>query len=1017
MGKNFFTDHGFRILLVVMFLLSFIWMGTKRTLLSNSNNVADWLPESFAETREYNWYLRHFPYESFVVVSWAGCTMDDGRLEMFAQKLVPGQTIDNMADWMGGVPQLGVELELPDESKTAAKTIRDNSESSTETPVRSPKEKSRTDYFKNVMTGPRLKRMLEDRYGPESSTPMLSEEQILDRLNGLLIGSNRTAPDGTPLPVEKYKTAMIVTLNKPANEKELRKVLQTIKEIGKECGVQPTPPIDTRPMAARLAGNTVTFLQDVIFGIPYKIEGLVLGGPPVDNVAIGYEGERTLYRLAGICALIGLTISMICFRSFRLTMFVFWTAILAAGIALAMVSLTGSRCDAIMLSMPALVYVLGMSGAIHIINYYHDAIREHGLEGAAERSIQLAWYPCFIASLTTAIGLASLYFSHLIPIMKFGIYAAIGVMLTLVLLFLYLPTLLHFFPSRDYAEHVALGGRDVDENTLILRFWKTVGGFVTKYNMLVMLFFLALMAYHFVGVFKIETSVKMMRFYSPNAEIIAHYGELEETLGPLVPMDVVIKFDNTRCKFNTLERLRFIEKIGRELKEKLPEEIGGVMSAATVGPSTFAPGKPKSLSRLARESAVNGQLDRSRQDLKDFVVVEGNPSFETTDPDYFATLRQLDLTETDAARLRAVGIIYLKDILLSQEGEGRHGITAEEMTVFREKAIAWEKEYGTDLWRISMRVWSLRREIDYAVFVNEVQNVVNPMVDRFLKEKFPDEIYPEHALLIEEPRKGILGMISDWCSAKYKAARSMVVPSIEEDPEAIYPVKAVYTGMVPLVYKTQHELIAGLVDSLVSAFFLIALVMAVVLRSGMAGLLAMLPNLFPVVIVFGFMGHMGILVDVGTMMTASVAMGIAVDDTMHYLTWFRAAVDQGCTPKQAAIEAYKRCATAMTETTLIGGLGLAAFAFSTFTPTQMFGVMMLTMLSVALIGDLVFLPAILTGPAGRFFVPKRKSALDPPSEITPELNETPKNITGETDPAPEDEGKAYPFRESKKQVG
>ena len=134
----------------------------------------------------------------------------------------------------------------------------------------------------------------------------------------------------------------------------------------------------------------------------------------------------------------------------------------------------------------------------------------------------------------------------------------------------------------------------------------------------------------------------------------------------------------------------------------------------------------------------------------------------------------------------------------------------------------------------------------------------------------------------------------------------------------------------------------------------------------------MIPNLFPVVVVFGIMGWSGILVDVGTMMTASVALGVAVDDTMHYLTWFRRGLDEGLDRKGAAMRAYERCGTAMTQTTLIGGLGLAAFAFSTFTPTQRFGTLMLTLLAVALVGDLVFLPALLTGPLGRVFGPSRR---------------------------------------------
>ena len=119
------------------------------------------------------------------------------------------------------------------------------------------------------------------------------------------------------------------------------------------------------------------------------------------------------------------------------------------------------------------------------------------------------------------------------------------------------------------------------------------------------------------------------------------------------------------------------------------------------------------------------------------------------------------------------------------------------------------------------------------------------------------------------------------------------------------------------------------------------------------------------------------------MMTASVALGVAVDDTIHYLTWYRHGLDQGLDRKGAAMRAYERCATAMTQTTLIAGLGLAAFCFSTFTPTQRFGTMMLTILFAALVGDLVFLPALLTGPLGRFFGGSKKSPSDesPPDEL------------------------------------
>jgi hypothetical protein len=185
-----------------------------------------------------------------------------------------------------------------------------------------------------------------------------------------------------------------------------------------------------------------------------------------------------------------------------------------------------------------------------------------------------------------------------------------------------------------------------------------------------------------------------------------------------------------------------------------------------------------------------------------------------------------------------------------------------------------------------------------------------------------------------------------------------------DEPRAI---RAVYTGMIPLVYKTQRELLISLKESIMWATVLIAVVLMFVLKSPIAGLISMIPNVFPIVIIFGGLGWLDIKVDIGIMMTASVALGVAVDDTIHFLTWFRRGIAMGYDRVQSVMLAYDRCATAMMQTTLIGGLGLAVFATSTFTPTQQFGYLMISMLGAALIGDLLMLPALLVSPLGRFF--------------------------------------------------
>jgi hypothetical protein len=107
------------------------------------------------------------------------------------------------------------------------------------------------------------------------------------------------------------------------------------------------------------------------------------------------------------------------------------------------------------------------------------------------------------------------------------------------------------------------------------------------------------------------------------------------------------------------------------------------------------------------------------------------------------------------------------------------------------------------------------------------------------------------------------------------------------------------------------------------------------------------------------------------MMSASIALGVAVDDTIHYLTWFRDGLNQTRNRHQAILAAYRRCATPTLQAALINGLGLSVFAFSTFTPTRQFGFLMLTILIAGVVAELILLPALLAGPLGAAFQPRR----------------------------------------------
>ncbi len=184
--------------------------------------------------------------------------------------------------------------------------------------------------------------------------------------------------------------------------------------------------------------------------------------------------------------------------------------------------------------------------------------------------------------------------------------------------------------------------------------------------------------------------------------------------------------------------------------------------------------------------------------------------------------------------------------------------------------------------------------------------------------------------------------------------------------ESEIPLKVTLTGHVTIVQRSQEILLRDLFRSFMTAFGIIAVVMMFMLRSMIGGLIAMAPNLFPTVALFGLMGLIRLPLDIGSVMSASVALGIAVDDTVHLLSRYGSRRARGLGQIRAAYGALSQCFWAMFQTTLVCGLSLMVYWFSDFVPTSQFSLFMFGLLSAALLGVVFLLPTLMSTPMGRW---------------------------------------------------
>lgn len=167
-------------------------------------------------------------------------------------------------------------------------------------------------------------------------------------------------------------------------------------------------------------------------------------------------------------------------------------------------------------------------------------------------------------------------------------------------------------------------------------------------------------------------------------------------------------------------------------------------------------------------------------------------------------------------------------------------------------------------------------------------------------------------------------------------------------------------------------LVQGQVYSLWGALALIMLLMILLWRSLWDSLLCMIPNLSPVLLIFIIMGAAGIWLDMATAMIASVAVGIAVDDTIHVYHGFRHRLANGVPVLTAIVRSYRQAGRAVMITTIILSAQFMILVTSQFVPTTHFGLLTSIGLIAAFLFDLLLFPAILILIHGKRRKPPRR---------------------------------------------
>ena len=854
--------------------------------LKMENDVAGWLPKDDPQSKILAWYQNLFPEEDRVLVSWDDCTLTDPRLQKMSEVL---KGLEKNGIREGGSPYVK-DVSLPTDLLR-----RILSEGMT--------VETALDRAQGLLIGQGpLCVSLSESAAPKSDAVKQAIQQLARSRFGLevqFVLNSLPQPTSDHLTIEDEKawklhdalTAYVagqkhadlkLTWSRAHLDKEkseaFRAALMSLKipAIGENACIQ-----ETWFVPGSMAALSVSFtqagvvdhvasleaIQKAAASVGVPPETLHLGGRPVAgammNEAVkhaGWNRSAPIWNLLErspllLSVLVSVTLSYLMLKSLRLCILVQTVSILSALAAVSLVAPTGGSMNMVLVVMPTLLMVISVSGTIHICNYWKNSGIDDPVKSVMHAA-SIAWLPCFLASATTAIGLASLMVSSLVPVRDFGIYASIGCLISFACIIYLLPAMMLYWPARPpRAEHI--------NNA----FWNRLGLQLSKHRNLNYAANAVIVGFCASGFLWFRTETKVIRYFPDESRVVRDYNFLEENLSGIASVDTIVRFSKDQQeKVPFLDRARTVLKVQEALRAHT--EVSGTLSLASFINLEKSDSKPKSM------------MDRRNARLRENLIGEK---------------------------------IHEK---LKQGGKEAEGLSS--MLAVAQTSADWQKPgdhalnlAGDEIWRITCQS-SIMSDYDYGRLTRELAEIA----ETSLKE-FPDGT-PSH----------------------------------------------VVTGLVPIFLRTQQALLESLISSFGMAFGLIALVMIVQLRSVSAALYSMLPNVFPIVIMFGLLGWGNVHVDIGTMITASVALGIAVDGTLHLMTWYQQLLRDGLSREEAVAKSLEHCGPALWQTSAAIGFGMLTLYPVELLLISRFGWIMCGLIFAALWGDVILLPSLLAGRLG-----------------------------------------------------
>jgi hypothetical protein len=624
--------------------------------------------------------------------------------------------------------------------------------------------------------------------------------------------------------------------------------------------------------------------------------------------------------------------------------------------------------------IPVLLIAVGSAYGIHILSHYYDYLSEHSgnMDEREHKEIVINTMnklgkPVFLAALTTAVGFASLASSEIVPIRSFGIFTAVGITAAFLVALFLIPSLLLIIYQYKKKKNAGDFKQPEHFESIIT----DLHHFYSQRKYYIIIFALIIVVVSFFGLNKIIIDTPLIEMFKEDSPIRVSDRFINNNFAGTTIMNVMVE-GKDRGSLNNPNILKEMDNMQKYISDNF-SEVGKMYSIADF---------IKRMNQVMHypEEIIEEEQSQSSSDSSD--------SNAETDSFYQSEENSQDKEETAGSFYQSEEDNQAEEETTGSFYENENAEDAEEEAEGESKAVISGPDQKKNLSELDFIVFlnqALRRAEKSDISGSELLELLNKEMNYKAaqyyeipvdKEKYGAESEENLQNLISQYLLLYSGSVDDLINDSLEPDKAQIIiqlntPStitadmvrgeIADYADSNFPeeYKTTISGNASMALAANNLIISSQIRSILISFIVVFIIVAFSFKSLLAGLYGIIPLAFSLIVNFALMGYTGIKLDVGTAMVASIAIGIGVDYTIHFLHSYNREIQK----EEDIFLVSKRTLTSTGKAVIFNAISVAAgflvLVFSNFYPLVYLGLLIAVTMFTSSIGALTILPVLL----------------------------------------------------------